>query len=254
MSDLVTAQREFALQTQDTTPAQPSYPVPTDPLAMIADGIRSGIDADTMRAMMEMRKELKAEQAREAFLSALSELQAELPRIEKTKQVKDKSGKVRYAYAPLDSIIEQCKPYLKAHGFSYTMKPVQDQGDSFTARIIVHHSAGHQEETSFTVPIDSESYMNAPQKVGSARTFAMRYAFTNAFGILTADMDDDAGTFDVDTALAHAKRIEEIHAAEDMDALRDVFLRHFKALGGDRAAQKLIAAAKDERKKELANG
>jgi hypothetical protein len=34
--------------------------------------------------------------------------------------------------------------------------------------------------------------MTAQQMVGSARTFAMRYAFCNAFGILTGDEDTDA--------------------------------------------------------------
>src|SRR3990167_3791525 len=34
--------------------------------------------------------------------------------------------------------------------------------------------------------------MNAAQKVASALTYAKRYAFCNAFGILTGDADDDA--------------------------------------------------------------
>jgi hypothetical protein len=43
--------------------------------------------------------------------------------------------------------------------------------------------------------------MNDTQKVGAARTYAMRYAFCNAFGILTGDEDTDAVT---------ASEVEEI--------------------------------------------
>jgi hypothetical protein len=50
---------------------------------------------------------------------------------------------------------------------------------------------GHSQESDFTVPIDEKAFMNAPQKVASALTFAKRYAFCNAFGILTGDEDND---------------------------------------------------------------
>jgi hypothetical protein len=136
---------------------------------------------------------MKAEWARERFFEALSEFQAAVPAVAKTKDVMNKDGKtVRYRYAPLDVIVETVKPALRDHGFSYTIKPVQDEPGELTAVVIAHHKDGHEEETRFTVPIDTDSYMTSPQRVGSARTFAMRYAFCNAFGILTGDYDDDA--------------------------------------------------------------
>jgi hypothetical protein len=236
-----------------TTGYVPAQPVSNDPLVMIGEAIRAGLDPTGLRALLDMRKELKEEAARESFLAALSGFQAEMPRIAKTKAVKDKQGRVRYSYAPLDSIIEQVKPMLSKYGFSYTMKSVQETGGEFTAVVEIHHRDGHQEQSQFTVPIDPEAYMNAPQKVGSARTFAMRYAFTNAFGILTGDQDDDAGSFDADQVMSYQPRLDEIRKAQTLDELKEVFLRNYKALGSDKAGQKLISAAKDERKKELAN-
>ena len=51
------------------------------------------------------------------------------------------------------------------------------------------------------MPIDKDGFMNTPQKFASALTYAKRYAFCNAFGILTADEDDDtAKTFEVKTS------------------------------------------------------
>ena len=42
------------------------------------------------------------------------------------------------------------------------------------------------------MPVDAGAYMNEAQKAASALTFAKRYSFCNAFGILTGDEDDDS--------------------------------------------------------------
>ena len=55
-----------------------------------------------------------------------------------------------------------------------------------------HHVLGHTEETQLIVPIDFSSYMNEIQKVASAVTYGKRYAFCDAFGIMTGDEDDDS--------------------------------------------------------------
>jgi hypothetical protein len=41
------------------------------------------------------------------------------------------------------------------------------------------------------MPIENGKNMTGPQHIGSARTYGMRYAFCNAFGIMTCDEDDD---------------------------------------------------------------
>jgi hypothetical protein len=139
---------------------------------------------------------LKAEQAREAFLRALAAFQGECPVIAKSKNVTVQSATGRgysYRYAPLDVIVEQIRPYLQKYGLSYTIKTRQDEG-TLTAICEAHHEAGHTEPSELTVPIDKAARMNDTQKVGAARTYAMRYAFCNAFGILTGDEDTDAIT------------------------------------------------------------
>jgi hypothetical protein len=146
---------------------------------------------------------LKAEQAREAFLRALAAFQGECPVIVKSKTVtiQPQTGRgYSYRYAPLDVIVEQIRPYLQKYGLSYTIKTRQDDG-SLTAICEAHHEAGHTEPSELTVPIDRAARMNDTQKVGAARTYAMRYAFCNAFGILTGDEDTDAVT---------ASEVEEI--------------------------------------------
>ena len=55
---------------------------------------------------------------------------------------------------------------------------------------------GHTQRVAVRVPIDKSGYMNPTQQHGSAISYAKRYALCDAFGILTADEDDDAiGTY-----------------------------------------------------------
>jgi hypothetical protein len=174
----------------------PTLEGPLDASGLIAKAIEHNVGIDTMERLLALRERLKAEQAREAFLRALAAFQGECPVIAKTKTVtiRPQSGSgYSYRYAPLDIIVEQVRGLLQAHGLSYTIKTRQDEG-SLTVICEAHHEAGHTEPSELTVPIDKAARMNDTQKVGAARTYAMRYSFCNAFGILTGDEDTDAVT------------------------------------------------------------
>lgn len=154
--------------------------------------IEKGASVETLERLMAIRRELKAEAAKEAFERSMAAFQAECPTIAKTKQVMQKNGKdVRYCYAPLEVIIEQVKAILQKHGFNYTLD-AKVEGQWVEAICQSTHSMGHSKTSSFKVPIDKDAYMAEAQKFASALTFCKRYAFCNAFGILTGDDDDDA--------------------------------------------------------------
>lgn len=157
----------------------------------IAQAIASSLPVETMERLFALRKEVKAEQAREAYTAAMAKFQSQCGVIEKKKIVKDKSGKERYRYAQIDDIDDQTRAARTSNGFSFKTDVVHEPG-FITAVVIVTHELGHTEPSSFRVPIDTDSYMSAPQRVAAALTFAKRYAFCNAFGILTGDEDTDA--------------------------------------------------------------
>lgn len=165
---------------------------------LVEKAVENKVDVGTMEKLLSMRNQLKKEWAREEFYRKMSELQAEMPVLKKTNIVKNKDGSVRYKYTPLDEIITQVKGLIKKHGFSYIIDAEVKEGWVKAICKVVHQS-GHEETSTFEVPIDKEGFMNQPQKFASALTFAKRYAFCNAFGILTADEDDDtAKTHDVE--------------------------------------------------------
>lgn len=160
--------------------------------SFIMAAIEKGLPVETMERLFALREKVKVEQAKEAFTSAMAKFQAECPVIEKTKKVYEKnSDKVRYSYAPLDSIVSQVKKPLGNNDLSYRFEEIKDE-TNITAVCTIIHKFGHSETSSFKVPIGKEDYMSDVQKYGSRMTFAKRYAFCNALGILTSDEDTDA--------------------------------------------------------------
>jgi len=162
------------------------------PMNLINTAIANGASVEVLQQLFELQKSVKVEQAREAFTEALAEFQSECPIIQKTKKVMNKDGRtVRYVYAPIDAIVEQIKKPLSDNGFSYTFT-VENDDKMIKATAKVTHKLGHSETSTFTIPVDPEGYMTAPQKIASALTFAKRYALCNALGISTGEDDTDA--------------------------------------------------------------
>lgn len=163
------------------------------PHTLIAQAITQGVPVETLEKLMDLQDRYDAKQARKAFDQAMSDFQMECPVIKKTTPGGEtNAGKVAYKYATLDQIVTQTKALIKAHGFSYAIK-TESTNDSIKAICIVKHVAGHQEESDFKVPsTGGTSIMSGPQKVAAALTFAKRYAFCDAFGIITGDADPDA--------------------------------------------------------------
>jgi hypothetical protein len=166
-----------------------------DAQTLIGKAIESGSSIETMERLLAMRDKIRMELAENAFREAMSLFQARCPIIAKKKQVLDKNGKPRYNYAPLDDIVKQVQPLIEECGLSYDIDTIVNaEGiEGITTVVQVHHVQGFSKESRFFVPIDKSAYMTAPQMWASAQTFSKRYAFCNAFGILTGDEDTDAG-------------------------------------------------------------
>ena len=172
--------------------------------ALIARAIDQKVPVETMERLLAMAKEMQAIKAKQEFDKAMAKFQSECPTIVKTKEVHTKSGAVAYKYAPIESIVEQVKPYLQSNGFSYsTNMEVLPAGVKVTCKIT--HIAGHSENSEMEVPLGERTQiMSASQVTAAASTFAKRYAFCNAFGILTGDEDNDARPMneEIDTPIA----------------------------------------------------
>lgn len=158
---------------------------------VIQNAIDKNVPVETMERLLAMRQQLKAEAAKEAYNRDMAEFQSDCPTIQKTKEVIS-NGRLLYKYAPIESIVQQVQPFLRQYGFSFSTSMELKEN---TVRVVckVTHREGHSEESPMEVPLGNKtSAMSDTQVTAAASTFAKRYAFCNAFGILTGDEDTDA--------------------------------------------------------------
>ena len=91
--------------------------------------IEKNLPVETMERLFALSREVKADQAKEAFVSAMANFQKEVKTIKKTKPVKSKDGTLRYMYAPIDSIVEQIKKPLADNNLSYSWESLLKEAE-----------------------------------------------------------------------------------------------------------------------------
>lgn len=218
---------------------------------MIMQAIKEGTPVETLERVLAMRDKLKAEYAKEQFDKAMANFQMECPIIKKNKQVFDKYGKLRYSFASIDSIISQTKKLIADNGLSYRFKnTVTDK--TMVVECIVTHTDGHSESSPFTVNLGTEEYMTDVQKSGARSTFAKRYSFCDAFGIMTGDEDTDAKE-DQEKAPAVASQsdIEKAFAALDQCMTIDSLKKAWSGFSKEVKANKEVIIHANEIKSNI---
>lgn len=195
--------------------------------ALISKAIENNVPVETMERLLNMRRDLKAEWAKEEFDKAMSGFQFECPIIAKTKAVKTSSGTVAYKFTPIEELDAQTKALREKYGFSYRTNQrmyVENGITTVEAIVKVTHKAGHSEDTSMTVPLGNKTnVMSQSQVVAAAYTFAKRYAFKNAFGINEADEDNEAllRRADQDVEIPQ-EMVNKLNGAETLEDLAKV--------------------------------
>lgn len=122
--------------------------------------------------------------------AAMVKAQGALPVIPKTKQAKiatKNGGEYRYSYADLEDVVTATRPILRDNGLCVKQYPTA----AGLITLVMHESGQYVGAEMVLAPQDT------PQGQGSALTYARRYAYCAALGIV-ADEDDDA------TAAQHA--------------------------------------------------
>jgi hypothetical protein len=126
----------------------------------------------------------------ESLAAALAAFQAELPRIGKdnTAQVKSDKGSYSYRYADLTEVSAVILPLLARYGMAWMTLPTLNEAGAFVLRYTLSHISGDKYSGDYPLPSSSGS----PQMLGSAITYARRYALCAATGVAPGGDDDDA--------------------------------------------------------------
>lgn len=118
-----------------------------------------------------------------ALAGAMVKVQAEIE--DPTKNKKADAGKRQYTYADLPTVLDAVRPTLVKFDLAVVQLPCECNGGPALTTILIHKSGEWIETTICLRPGD-----NSPQSVGSALTYARRYALLSLCGV-AADDDDD---------------------------------------------------------------
>lgn len=191
-----------------------------NPMMILSAAVERGVDADQLSKLMDLQERYQANQARIAFHSAMAEFQAICPTIKKTSRGHNSN------YAGYDEIHRTIRPHLEKCGLSVRFD--SESSDSIhTAICYVSHRDGHTEANHFACPVDGDMRANDSQKMGSANSYAKRYALTNALNLVGSENDDDGQS--AGTPTITDKQIVEL--TDHMEALsvdKKAFFKYLK--------------------------
>lgn len=147
------------------------------------------VDIDKMERLFDMHERMTARHAKEAFHTALAEMQTELPEITKRGETRDKEKNLMYSYAKWEDINREIKPVLSRFGFGLSFRIEPDQtGLKITA---ILSRCGHTEETSIIQSLDmGGAKMNANQARGAATSYGKRYTAGALLNLISYDEQD----------------------------------------------------------------
>lgn len=168
-----------------------------------------GFDMGKLTGLMDFYERVRSLQARQAFDAAISAAKAEIPVINKNREVDFTSskGRTNYQHEDFAEIARTVDPILAKHGLSYRFRPAQGEGGLITVTCILSHRDGHSEECSLSAGRDESGNKNNIQAVGSTGTYLQRYTLKMALG-LAAGRDDDAKAADAGANISAAQRDE----------------------------------------------
>lgn len=138
----------------------------------------------------------------DTLTAALSALQADLPSVGKDQKatVRSDKGNYTFRYADLAAVSAAILPRLSKYGLAWTTRPTLDDG-KFVLAYELRHVSG--ESLSGTYPLPTQG---RPQEMGSAITYARRYALCAVTGVAPEDDDDNASAAER-SAVEREKRV-----------------------------------------------
>lgn len=157
-----------------------------NPMVMAQQALDKGVDPDKLEKLFDLAERWEEKQAARTFDEAMADFQRQAPKIIKTARVAYEAkggGKVDYAYAPYEDVMDAIGPLLIEVGITPSFD--MDMTDTGKCRMTcVLSKGGHSRQSSVTIPIPDNVRINDSQKMRWAMTFAKRCALENALNLV----------------------------------------------------------------------
>jgi len=172
------------------------------------------VDIDKMQRLLELRRSVKADEAKAAFARSMTAAQTEMRAV--ARDSNNPQTRSRYAsYLALDAAL---KPIYTKHGFSLTFDTGNGAPDQYV-RVVCDllHDGGHTREYHIDMPADGKGakggdVMTKTHAAGSAITYGQRYLLKMIFNVATGEREDDGNGASADTGVVNDKQADEIRS------------------------------------------
>lgn len=205
---------------------------------------------DALDKLIAMKNAEEDRANRKDFALHFSEMQREFPPVFRDGEVKGKDGARKYTYISLDAILKVYAPIIARHGFGFrwTEEEIKEGREKRIWCIVSGY--GHEEKTYVDIPVmGATDFTNAIQQRGSATSYGKRYSFMNLFGVIVADEDDDAATFEDGVKLGQTLQL--IREAKTQAERKAVYVAAIGRTDLDEREKRIISEASKKRNKEL---
>lgn len=170
----------------------------TSLLRILADAAADpNVNPDKMRALLDLQKEIRAEEAKQSFTESFIAMRPELPVIDaKGRIMIEKNNKViqNTPYATFNEIHRRVTPVLSAHGFVLNYAPDALADGRLVMTATLEHRSGHSKTGRIVLPAETSGSKNNVQGVGSAISYGKRYLAVTMLNLISEaseDADDD---------------------------------------------------------------
>jgi hypothetical protein len=154
-------------------------------VTIIRETMASDKSPEYLQKLLDVRREWEADEARKTFNIAISEFQKRAPIVAKLDKAYDKD------YARMDRIWRETRPLITELGLSVSWQICELRDGMCHVEGMLRHRDGHGEKLTMDTPLpELLKGQNKAQQMGSASTYAKRYAFCSALGIVTGENDD----------------------------------------------------------------
>ncbi len=154
--------------------------------ALIQQAMHEKADPAYLRELLAVRQAWEADEARKNYNRSIAEFQRRAPIVPKDDDAYGKS------YAKLDRIWRTIRPLVTELGLSVTWQISElREGKLCHVEGQLRHRDGHGERLIQDIPLpELIKGQNIAQQMGSAMTYARRYAICSALGVVTGEDDD----------------------------------------------------------------
>jgi hypothetical protein len=163
------------------------------PADLLRIAVEGGADLEKLERLMALQERWEANEARKAFVVAMTEFKAEPIDIFKRKEVSftTRDGDTTsYKHAELSDVTGAIGPVMAKHKLSFRWD-VKQEGPLITVDCIVTHVLGHSEKVTMQGQPDASGKKNAIQQVASTVSYLQRYTLLAATGTSTKGDDND---------------------------------------------------------------